>query len=126
VREDGTPNPHKIEGWNDTVYNDLRTFAVQELGAQQQAIDTLVDPVAIKILWMAQQFAKGQKAAKAAAKPKPVVQAPKKVLTSKTSVEPASNSKSSKQKAAMARLRSSGSVDAGADAFLALMGGEDD
>src|SRR3954452_10878337 len=109
----GRRNPHKIEGWSDTVYNDLRSFAVQELGAQQQAIDTLVDPVAIKVLWMAQQYAKGLKAAKTAAKPKPVVQAPKKVLTSKTSVE-TNTSKSSKQKAAMAKLRQSGSVDAGA------------
>lgn len=125
VREDGSSNPHKIEGWNDTLYGEIRTFAVSELGADAQAFNTLVDPVAMKTLWMALQYAKAQKAAKTTTKPKPVVQAPKKVMSDRQAPEEG-GTKSSKQKAALARLRSEGSIDAGADAFLASFGIKDE
>lgn len=125
VREDGSPNPHKIEGWGDVLYNEIRTFAVSDLGASQQAIDTLVDPVAMKTLWMAMQYAKSMKVAKTTAKPKPVVQAPKGVIKSNQAPE-GKTSKSAKQKAAMSRLQSEGSIDAGADAFMAMFGVDQD
>lgn len=120
TREDGSPNPLRIEGWSDEVYNGLRTFAVSELGADQRVIDSLVDPVAIKVLWMAQQYAKAQKAAAQAKKAKPTVTAPKKALTSKTAPPP-TNSKA-KQTDAIKRLQRMGTIDAGADAFLASFG----
>lgn len=127
VREDGTPNPHKVEGWSDALYDDIRKFAVTEVGLEQSVVNSIVDPGAIKIMWMAMQFAKAQKAAKATARPKPAVPAPKKALTSKTAPD-RTDSATRRQTYALSRLRSEGSVDAGAAAFLAQWGvdGSDD
>ena len=37
------PNPLHIEGWNDKVYDELRSFA-RELGADANAVNAMVDP----------------------------------------------------------------------------------
>lgn len=115
------PNPLYIEGWSDKVYDDLRSFA-RELGTDANAINSLVDPVAFKILHMAMQFKRGSS----------------KVLTVKTKKSPTkivkTSSSSSATKAtasttdrtkSIAKLKRSGSEDDAEAAFMADMADKD-
>jgi hypothetical protein len=118
---DDKPNPLHIEGWSDKVYDDLRSFA-RELGAEPNAVNSMVDPVAFKILHMAMQFKRGSS----------------KVLTVKTKKSPtkiiktSSNSSASKAPAsttdrtkAVATLKRSGSEEDAVNAFMAGMADKD-
>ncbi len=113
--------PHYIEGWNDKLYGDLRSFAVAE-GLDQNTVNALVDPAAIKLLHMAMSFKKGS--AKVVATKK-VDKTPKKIV--KTSQTPAAQGlKPSREKEAMKKLKATGSQDDAADAFLARLQSHND
>jgi hypothetical protein len=106
-------SPHHIPNWDDKLYTDLRTFAVKE-GMDQQIVNSLVDPAAIKLLHMAMQWSKGQ--AKAATTK--VNKTPKKIVKSSQSPTPSKGTEPSK-KQTMAKLRETGSTDDAAEALLA-------
>lgn len=56
-------DPEKgIPGWSKKTYDDIRSFAQSE-GMPVEAINSIIDPVAVKILWKASQFATGKKVA---------------------------------------------------------------
>jgi hypothetical protein len=118
---DDKPNPLHIEGWSDKIYDDLRAFA-RELGSPAEAVNSLVDPVAFKILHMAMQFKRGSS----------------KVLTVKTKKSPtkivktSSSPQASKAPAsatdrtnAIANLKRSGSEEDAVNAFLVGMSDKD-
>jgi hypothetical protein len=113
---DDKPNPHFIQGWNQKVYDDIRSFAV-ETGLNSDVVNALVDPAAFKLIHMAMQFKKGSSKVQT----KVVNKTPKKIV--KTSSSPVNTRPSNKAKAdkAMATLRKERSVDAAGEAFLARM-----
>jgi hypothetical protein len=101
-----------IPGWNQTVYNELRTYAIEK-GMPAEAINSLVDPNAIQMIHKAMQFDKAKK----------VVTTKKKVVTAskvlKTTKQVTSRDvKVEKNQKAMTKLKSSGSTDDAADLFL--------
>ena len=51
-----------IEGWNNSLYDKTRAYAVQS-GMPQDMVDTIVDPVAIKIIHKARLYDEGKKVA---------------------------------------------------------------
>lgn len=110
-----------IPNWSDTVYNELRSFAIDELGAPPAVVNQLVDPWALKVIHMALQQSKAAKdVAALVGKPRPVVKAaPAKNLTTKESPVSASTEKGGRRATALARLSNSGDVDDAANAFLA-------
>jgi hypothetical protein len=58
-------DPEKgIPGWSKETYDGIRSFAQSE-GMPVEAINSVIDPVALKILWKASQFATGKKVATA-------------------------------------------------------------
>lgn len=101
-----------IPGWNQTVYNDVRKYAIDK-GMPQETINNLVDPYAIEMIHKAMQFDK----AKIVVTKKKVIQ-PKKVIKT-TKVTTASDIKTDKNSKAYNKLRASGSVDDAADLFMA-------
>jgi hypothetical protein len=111
------PNALYIEGWNDKVYDDLRSFA-RELGANPNDVNSMVDPVAFKILHMAMQFKRGSsKVLTVKTKKSPT----KIVKTSSNSAESKAPSSTVDRKAAVAKLARSGSDEDAMDAFMASM-----
>jgi len=107
-----------IEGWGEPLYNDIRKFATEQ-GLDKQFVDEIVDPIGIKILHMAMQYAKGKKAVSNPGKSiKKVDKAPKKIVKGQAS-ETMSKGKVMKKDAAMKRLVNSGSPDDAAEAFMA-------
>lgn len=112
------PNPLHIEGWNDKVYDELRTFA-RELGAEQSAVDSMVDPVAFKILHMAMQFKRGSSKVLTVKTNK----SPKKIVKASSSSSDARNASTptATRKAAVTKLARSGSEADAEAAFLAGM-----
>ncbi len=111
---DTAPNATYIKDWNPKTYEDVRAFGV-EMGIPQDAVNTLTDPVAIKIMHMAMLFKKG--ASKVVTTT--VNKTPKKIV--KTSSSPAARTSkvSADTDKAFKALKRSGSVDAAGDAFLA-------
>lgn len=112
------PNPLHIEGWNDKVYDELRTFA-RELGAEQTAVDSMVDPVAFKILHMALQFKRSSSkvlTVKTNKSPKKIVK-----TTSSTPAARGDSSPVTTRKAAITKLARSGSEEDAVNAFLTSM-----
>lgn len=108
------PNPLHIEGWNDKVYDDLRSFA-RELGADNASVNAMVDPVAFKVLHMAMQFKRGSSKVLTVKTNK----SPTKIVKTSTST-PASKAPASKtdRTAAVAKLQRSGSEDDAVNAFM--------
>lgn len=102
-------SPHHIEGWNETVYNEIRTYAV-EMGVPQETIDRTVDPAAIKLVHKAMLYDKAQKTAV-----KKLANAPRNVNKTPTND---SNASQGGERKAMERLRKSGDED---DAMAVLM-----
>lgn len=111
---DTAPNPAYIKGWSPQTYDAVREFGVS-MGIPQDAVNTLTDPVAIKIMHMAMLFKKG--AAKVVTTT--VNKTPKKIV--KTSSSPAARTTkvSADADKAIKTLKRSGSVDDAGDAFLA-------
>jgi hypothetical protein len=105
-----------IEGWGETLYNDIRQFAMEQ-GLEKRFVDEIVDPVGIKIIHMAMQYAKGKKAVSGKSMKK-VDKSPKKIVKGQ-SADTVGKGKAIKKDAAIKRLQHSGSVDDAAEAFLA-------
>ncbi len=106
-------SPHFVPDWNDALYDSLRDFAVEN-GISRAAIDEEVNAPALRVLWMAQQFANTLK------KVNTVI--PKKdPTTSKRVMAPSNGSDDKGDNSSKARkeLRRTGSVDAAAAAFKA-------
>jgi hypothetical protein len=103
-----------IKGWNDKLYGDLKSFAVNQ-GLSKETIDNIADPSVFKLLHKAYMYDKGQKATKETTK---VTKTPKKII--KETAEPAAKEvkKGKTTKSAEARFRSSGSVEDAADLLL--------
>jgi hypothetical protein len=116
------PNPLHIEGWNDKVYDDLRSFA-RELGADAKAVNAMVDPIAFKVLHMAMQFKKGSSkvlTVKTNKSPKKIV----KTSSNGSNARPSANAAPSRAKAVAAQAHS-GSEEDTINAFLAGMADRD-
>lgn len=105
-----------IEGWNQGMYNDIRSFAITN-GLPTDMVNEITDPAIIKLLHKAMQFDRGQKAL---SKTSQVVKTPKKIIKSSSS-EATTNLKPRSDQKATEALRRSGSVDDAADIFLARM-----
>lgn len=115
-------SPTHIKGWDQKLYNDMRSFAVS-MGANQQMVDNLVDPSAFKLIHMAMQFHKGQQKVVT----QKVNKAPKKIVKSSTVSAPPSQETSkaiSRQKAVAQQKKAGGSMEATQNAFLAMLGGD--
>ena len=107
-----------IPNWSEAVYNDLRSYAVTQ-GIAQDQVDSLIDPVALRLLWKAKQFDDRQKAVAVKVRPK-IAAAPKKVIRSGTEA-PAADDQSAKRQELMSRLRKSGGkIDQAAALFDSL------
>jgi len=119
-----TSDPEKggIEGFDEKLYNDIRSYALQE-GCPQDVAHNLVEPWVIKLFHKARLYDRGR--AKTADKTivTKVNKTPKKVV--KTSQAPDRTSTSNRDTAsitkATAKLRMTGSLDDAADAFMARM-----
>lgn len=110
-----------IEGWNEKLYDDIRSFAVTQ-GLDRQIVDNLVDPAALRLLNDAMLFRRGQSKVVTTK----VNKTPKKVVKTTSAPTAATGGKDkSKVDAAMKRLRSSGSEDDAAEAFLASWESDD-
>lgn len=51
-----------IEGWSNDLYNDIRSYAIEQ-GMSEDVVNTIVDPVAIKFINKARMFDQGKKVA---------------------------------------------------------------
>lgn len=108
-------DPEKgIKGWNSQLYDELRTFAIDQ-GLDKQVVNELVDPAAIKLLHAAMMYHKGQKAL-TDNKITKVNKTPKKII--KTTSSEVSKAATKGPSGAMQKLRKSGSQDDAAAAFL--------
>jgi hypothetical protein len=112
------PNSLHIEGWNDKVYADVRSFGVK-MGAPTEYVNSLTDPVSLKVLHMAMQFAKGSQRVVTTKK---VNKTPKKIV--KTSSSPVhtrrDNAPLAARKQAVKELRANpNKTGAAANAFYA-------
>lgn len=104
----------EIPGWNEKLYDDLRSFAVTQ-GFDREVINNLVDPVAFKLLHQAYLYNKGQKAVTTKKN-----KAPKKVIKTTTAPSVTKEVVGKKEvNKALDRVRQTGSVDDATAAFLA-------
>lgn len=100
----------KIPNWSNDVYDKIRTFAIDN-GMDAERVNNLVDPAAIMVLNKARLYDEGKKITL-----KKKINTPKKVLKAgTTSLKDVSQDKKDQ---ALNRLRSSGSTDDAADAFM--------
>jgi hypothetical protein len=106
-------SPLHIKGWNQTVYNDLRSFA-KELGVPANIVDNLVDAPSLKILHMALMYKKGASKVSTQA----VNKTAKKIVKTTRTSAPSSKPVAEQQKA-MKVLKKAGRVQDAANAFLA-------
>lgn len=106
-------DPEKgIPGWGKPMYDAIRTYAVNG-GMDATIVNRLTDPVAFKMLHKAMTFDK----IKDVATTKKTTSA-KKVLRSSGNSTTAKQSNNPSEKSAMAKLKTSGSRDDAANAFL--------
>jgi hypothetical protein len=114
-------HPAHIKGWNDALYNELRTFGA-EMGIPAETVNDITDAGAIKILHMAMQFARG---AKKVVVTKPVDKTPRKIVKNSASSPAArGTTKQVTVKSAVTKAKQTGSMSDAADAFFALAGDE--
>ena len=106
-----------IKGWNDTLYNEIRTYTKGQ-GIPAQQVDELVDPVAVKLLHKAMLYDRQQ--SKPPVKIVKVDKEPKKIIKSSSDAI-VKKSKGKGVEGAMAKLAASGEVEDAQSAFLALM-----
>jgi hypothetical protein len=107
-----------IEGWNEQLYNDIRSFAIAQ-GAPAEEVNDIVAPWQIKMLHSAMLYARGR--TKGAVKTVKVAHTPKKIV--KTTTAPASRSDKidGGVKKHMDKLKGSGSTDDAAEVLLSRM-----
>lgn len=110
-------DPEKgIPGWTNALYDEIRTYSISQ-GLTPEIVNTIVDPVAIKMLWKAMRYDKVQAEAKTKVQRK--VNAPKKVM--KTQARDDRDDAATSRRDALAAMRKTGgTLDSAADAFLAL------
>ena len=109
-------SPHHIKGWNEAVYNDLRTFGT-EMGLDKEMVNNLTDAGAFKVLHMAMQFKRG--AAKVVTQK--VNKTPTKIVKNSASAPAARGSAAQvTAKTAVKKAVKTGSMEDAANAFLAL------
>lgn len=104
-----------IPKWSQETYDDIRNYAIRN-GMPKDIVNQIVDPVIIKTLWKAMKYDNGKTVATVKK-----TKAPKKVLKSKSSSETQRFTKTDGHKA-ISKLRSSGSRDDAASAFLSRWG----
>lgn len=110
---------HHIKGWNEALYNDIRSFAADEIGLDKELVNNLTDPGAIKVLHMAMQFARGSKKVVTTK----VNKTPTKIVKNSASAPAArASSKTVTAKQATAKAIKSGSQDDAINAFEAMFG----
>ena len=115
-------SPTYIKGWDQKLYNDMRSFAVS-MGANQQMVDGLTDPSAFKLIHMAMQFHKGTQKVVT----QKVNKAPKKIVKASTSSSPPTQdtNKLVGRKQAVANMKKDGgSMKSAEDAFMSMFGGK--
>lgn len=115
-------SPTHIKGWDQKLYNDMRSFAV-EMGAQRQMVDNLVDPAAFKLIHMAMQYHKGAQKVVT----QKVNKAPKKIVKASTTSAPPSKDVGrtiDRNKAVAKMKKSGGNMQSAEDAFYAMLGGD--
>ena len=100
-----------IPGWNESLYSDIRAYAVSH-GIPQADINQLVDPVAFKFLHKAMLYDKGKSVVTTK-----VDKQPKKIVKTTTSDKKALVTKTD-TKALEAKARKTGDVDDVAELFL--------
>jgi hypothetical protein len=112
-------SPHHIKGWNDALYNDIRSFGT-EMGLPAETVNQLTDPGAIKIIHMAMQFQRG---AKKVVVTKKVNKTPTRIVKNSAS-SPAARGTPAQvtAKSAVKQAKATGSMQDAANAFEALMG----
>jgi hypothetical protein len=114
-------SPAHIKGWNDALYNELRTFGA-EMGIPAETVNDITDAGAIKILHMAMQFHKG---AQKVVVTKKVDKTPRKIVKNSASSPAArGTTKQVTVKSAVTKAKQSGSMQDAADAFFAMAGDE--
>ncbi|MCP1937391.1 hypothetical protein J2R95_003186 [Bradyrhizobium japonicum] len=110
---------HHIKGWNEALYNDIRSFAADEIGLDKELVNNLTDPGAFKVLHMAMQFARGSKKVVTTK----VNKTPTKIVKNSASAPAArSSAKTVTVKAASSKAVKSGSQDDAINAFEAMFG----
>lgn len=114
-------NPAHIKGWNDALYNELRTFGT-EMGIPAETVNEITDPGAIKILHMAMQFHRGVKKVVVTKK---VNKTPTKIVKNSAS-SPATRGTNADvtRKNAVAKAKRSGTQQDAMNAFEAMLGDE--
>jgi acyl transferase domain-containing protein len=102
-----------IKGWDDKLYGDLKSFAVNH-GLPKDTIESIVDPHVFKLLHKAYLYDKGQKATKETTK---VTKTAKKII--KETPEPVTKQvKKGASNKAEDKFRRSGSVDDATELLL--------
>jgi hypothetical protein len=116
-------SPTYIKGWDQNLYNDLRSFAV-EMGVHKEVVNQLTDAPTFKLLHMAMQHHKGAKKVVTTK----VNKSPKKIVKS-SAAKPAHSTSSAKQidrKQKVAKLKKTGSMDDAVAAFETMFAGGDE
>lgn len=103
-----------IEGFDEKKYDDIRSFGISQ-GLDRVVMDNIVDPAAIRILHDAMLYQRG----KSKVITKVVNKTPKKVIKTSHAPETGNPGDKTKENTALKKLRTSGSTDDAADAFLA-------
>ena len=106
-------DPEKgIPNWNQALYNEVRTYAVEQSGMEMESVNKITDPSLIKMMWKALRYDKAKKVST-----KKIATTPKKVL--KSTVPSDQKSKKDPGAKATSRLRETGHRDDAAAALLA-------
>jgi hypothetical protein len=114
-------SPHHIKGWNEALYNDIRSFATEQ-GLDKEMVNNLTDPGAFKILHMAMQFKRGSTKVVT----QKVNKTPTKIVKNSASAPAARQSaKTVTVKQASSKAIKSGSQDDAINAFEAMFSGDD-
>ena len=104
-----------IDGWNNELYNNVRSYAVQQ-GMDKQVVDQIVDPVAIKIIHKSRLFDEAKKKASIKKKAKVTTKVLKKSIPTEVAK---SEAKQQKKSDAKKRIQSAGNdFELVADALL--------
>jgi hypothetical protein len=104
-----------IDGWNNELYNNVRSYAVQQ-GMAQQMVDQIVDPVAIKIIHKSRLFDEAKKKASIKKKAKVTTKVLKKSIPTDVAK---SEAKQQRKTDAKKRIQSAGNdFELVADALL--------
>jgi hypothetical protein len=114
----GDPKDGGIEGWNDKLYDDIRSYGVSQ-GIDKDAMNRLVDAPALRLIHKAMLFDRG----KSKVVTTKVNKTPKKVVKSSANPDEVRKiTKGAPSVKANARLLKEGSIDAATDAFMVSWG----